>query len=313
MAHQDVVPVEETPDGEWTYEPWSGEIEEGKVWGRGAYDTKHTLVAILEAVEALLKASFKPKRTLLLSFGFDEELGGAKGGRLLAEKIIDVYPAGVAVIIDEGSVQFPMWDAEMAMIGTTEKDRMPLYIEIRTRGGHAFQPVPHTAIGIMSQIVVELESLQYHTYLSEGHPLLDFLICSQEHAKGFPHELETLLEQRLAGTIPSIDDDQFAIEFVNHSSFLQDAVKWSLTTAKSVNIFQGGIRGNSLPENVMTTSDVRIHIKETIRSTRKDISDIIRAVAQSHEMEFVDFDNPKPETPEQAILVSAGDIGEEPR
>ena len=50
MSHQDVVPAE----GEWKHEPFSGDIADGKVWGRGAADTKCTVMAFFEAVEELL-------------------------------------------------------------------------------------------------------------------------------------------------------------------------------------------------------------------------------------------------------------------
>ena len=54
MSHQDVVPAE----GEWIHAPFSGDIADGKVWGRGTADTKCTVMAFLEAVEELLAEGF---------------------------------------------------------------------------------------------------------------------------------------------------------------------------------------------------------------------------------------------------------------
>ena len=51
MAHQDVVPIEPGTEGEWSHPPFSGEIDGGFLWGRGAMDDKGSLIAILEAVE----------------------------------------------------------------------------------------------------------------------------------------------------------------------------------------------------------------------------------------------------------------------
>ncbi|RKO98552.1 hypothetical protein CXG81DRAFT_28635, partial [Caulochytrium protostelioides] len=61
MAHMDVVPVGGYPDHVegWTYPPFSGRIASGRVWGRGSADTKNSLTAILDAVEALREAEFK--------------------------------------------------------------------------------------------------------------------------------------------------------------------------------------------------------------------------------------------------------------
>ncbi len=79
MAHQDVVPVAPGTEGDWQAEPFAGAIKDGFVWGRGAWDDKANLIAQLEAVEALLAGGFKPKRTIYLIFGADEEVGGSAG------------------------------------------------------------------------------------------------------------------------------------------------------------------------------------------------------------------------------------------
>ena len=56
MSHQDVVPAE----GEWSYPPFSGQIAEGKVWGRGTSDTKASLMAFFQAAEDLLAQDYIP-------------------------------------------------------------------------------------------------------------------------------------------------------------------------------------------------------------------------------------------------------------
>lgn len=74
MAHQDVVPVAEATVGQWTYPPFDGYFDGQFIWGRGSMDCKNNLIGIMEAVELLIEAGFTPKRTLVLSFGFDEEV-----------------------------------------------------------------------------------------------------------------------------------------------------------------------------------------------------------------------------------------------
>ncbi|MCJ1429341.1 hypothetical protein MMC29_007254, partial [Sticta canariensis] len=312
LSHMDVVPVEEATINEWTYNPWKGKVANNKIWGRGAFDNKLTLVAILESVEALLRADFQPRRTVLLSFNFDEEIGGQRGAVPLAKTIKQLYPDGAAVLIDEGSVQFEQWGADMVMIGVTEKDKMDLNIEIRTPGGHASQPLgAHTGIGIMSEIVVAIENHEYYTYLNDDHPLLDFLVCAQQHAPEFPDILSPLLNDRLAGNVPPIDDDQLALKFVQNAGWIGNAIRWSLTTAKSVTVIQGGSKSNSLPEQTTSWSDVRIHIAETTDSIKKDFSEIIDPIALKHNLTFFDFDElpTDADTPGKSIRVRAGGIG----
>lgn len=305
------MPVEEKSLDDWENEPWAGKVDDGLIWGRGSVDDKNSLVAILEAVELLLVADFKPERSVILSFGFDQELGGFKGGKELARTISDQYDDGIAVIVDEGSVQVGLWGTDVVMVGVAEKDQMPLTVEVRTPGGYASQPVDHTAIGIMSDIVVDLEDLKYNTYLSKDHPLLRFLTCAVENTESFPPVLKPLLADRLAGNIPPIYDDVLATNFVKNAGALQDIAQSSLKTAKSVNIIQGGSQGNSLPEFVTATADVRIHLAETLQSTKNDISKVVSAIARDHNLKFVDFDDQ--EIPQPSIRILGGGLGKTPK
>ncbi|KAH8913971.1 Zn-dependent exopeptidase, partial [Atractiella rhizophila] len=76
MAHQDTVPVNMATLDQWDYPPWSGHYDGTYVWGRGASDCKTLLISELQAVTLLIKQGFTPRRTIILSFGFDEETGG---------------------------------------------------------------------------------------------------------------------------------------------------------------------------------------------------------------------------------------------
>lgn len=72
MSHQDVVPAE----GEWSHAPFSGDIADGKVWGRGASDTKCSVMAFFEAVEQLLAEGFTPPTDVYLASSCTEEWAG---------------------------------------------------------------------------------------------------------------------------------------------------------------------------------------------------------------------------------------------
>jgi carboxypeptidase PM20D1 len=82
MAHQDVAPVADETLSQWKAPPFSGAIRDGAVWGRGSIDDKGSLVALMEAAEALAGQGFKPRRTILIVSGNNEEVvrkvGGAK-------------------------------------------------------------------------------------------------------------------------------------------------------------------------------------------------------------------------------------------
>ncbi|MAA55354.1 MAG: peptidase M20, partial [Porticoccaceae bacterium] len=65
----------------WDADPLSGDILNGYIYGRGALDDKGAAMSTLEAVELLLSNGFKPKRSIYLAFGHDEEVGGSRGAQ----------------------------------------------------------------------------------------------------------------------------------------------------------------------------------------------------------------------------------------
>ena len=73
MSHQDVVPVVAGTEQDWTYDAFSGAIEDGYIWGRGTLDIKEMVFGILEAAEYLLRSGRAFRRTAYLAFGDDEE------------------------------------------------------------------------------------------------------------------------------------------------------------------------------------------------------------------------------------------------
>jgi len=88
---KDVVPVAASTVDAWTHPPFSGHFDGEYIWGRGASDCKNSLTSIMESVEALIHAGFTPQRTLILSFGFDEEISGREGAGHLAPYLLKKY------------------------------------------------------------------------------------------------------------------------------------------------------------------------------------------------------------------------------
>ena len=140
MGHQDVVPIEAGTEGNWTHPPFSGDIADGFIWGRGTLDDKMTVVGLLEAADILLAKGFQPKRTIYFAFGQDEEIGGLHGAQLIAQTL---QSRGVQLefVEDEGGFLslglVPGVSAPVAMIGTSEKGYLSLELSVETAGGHS--------------------------------------------------------------------------------------------------------------------------------------------------------------------------------
>lgn len=136
MSHHDVVAAEEE---NWIYEPFSGTIAEGKVYGRGAADTKGSLCAILFAAEELLKEGVQPPVNLYIASSHNEELGGDGMPALLAW--FQEQNITLEVILDEGGaiVEPPLgnMNCEMcAMVAVHEKGRRKFKCIAKTESSH---------------------------------------------------------------------------------------------------------------------------------------------------------------------------------
>ncbi|HEX5090962.1 MAG TPA: M20/M25/M40 family metallo-hydrolase [Nocardioides sp.] len=138
MAHLDVVPVE----GTWRHGAFSGEVSDGKVWGRGTLDDKCCLVGICEAVETLLERGVTPAQDVWLSFGCDEEVFGNAAKEAVAE--LDRRGVAPWMVLDEGGAithdAFPGVRSPVGLIGVTEKGVLSLRLRVEGRGGHASTP-----------------------------------------------------------------------------------------------------------------------------------------------------------------------------
>lgn len=159
MAHIDVVPVAEGTLSEWKYPPFSGEIAEGYVWGRGAVDMKGSLIAIAEAVETLLAQGFAPERDVYISFGHDEEVMGESGAMATAA-ILKERGIRFEFVLDEGS---PMRSGapfgvarSIAGIGTSEKGYIDVKLTARSKGGHSSTPPEKTALTELAEAVAKV-------------------------------------------------------------------------------------------------------------------------------------------------------------
>ncbi len=159
MAHMDVVPVETGSENAWTHPPFSGDIADGFVWGRGTLDDKVGVFSTLEAVEALVAKGYRPRRTVYLAFGDDEEVEGHGAAAIVALlKSRRVHPL---VAIDEGSAIVsgivPGVSRPAALIGLAEKGHMSVKLTVTGAGGHSLMPPARTAVGVLAQAVTRLE------------------------------------------------------------------------------------------------------------------------------------------------------------
>ncbi|MEM9280009.1 MAG: M20/M25/M40 family metallo-hydrolase [Pseudomonadota bacterium] len=158
-GHYDVVPIE----GEWSRDPWAGEIAEGFVWGRGTLDMKGAVVTLLHAVDQLAESGFQPKRDIYIALTQDEEIGG-KGGAAAVAQYFQNEGIEIDWTLDEGS--FVLRDMisgvenDIAMINLAEKGYMTVRITALADGGHSSMPQNDNAITRLADVISALQANQ---------------------------------------------------------------------------------------------------------------------------------------------------------
>jgi carboxypeptidase PM20D1 len=174
MAHMDVVPPGDTV--RWERGPFSGYNDGTFIWGRGCLDDKAEMVSILEAVEKLLSEGYEPERTIYLMVGHDEEIGGSKGAKAIANTLME---RGVEAeyVLDEGMPVtvgiVPMMKHPVALIGTSEKGYISVKLVVEMAGGHSSTPEKESALIVLNRAIYNLVNKQMKASISK--PVNDFI------------------------------------------------------------------------------------------------------------------------------------------
>lgn len=168
MAHQDVVPVTPGTEEDWKQPPFEGRIVEGAVWGRGAIDDKGSLVTLFEGAEALAAQGFKPRRTVMIVSGHDEEAGGS--GAQAAAALLKSRGIKAQFVLDEGLAIIsdnPITGGPVALVGIAEKGYATLLVTADAEGGHSSAP-PADSGGVLtlSKAVTKIAENQFPLKLS---------------------------------------------------------------------------------------------------------------------------------------------------
>ena len=165
MAHYDVVPVNE--DG-WEVPPFDGIIRDGVLWGRGTLDTKVTFNGVLSAADALIVSGFVPAHDMYFAFSGGEEVNGM--GAVNIVNWFKEHGIKPALVVDEGGAVvenvFPGVKKPCGLIGIAEKGMLNCTFTVKSGGGHASAPAPHTPIGELSRACCAIENHPFPMHLT---------------------------------------------------------------------------------------------------------------------------------------------------
>jgi carboxypeptidase PM20D1 len=263
MGHMDVVPVIPGTEHDWTHPPFAGVVAEGHIWGRGAIDDKSSVVSILEAVEALLANGFQPARTVYLAFGHDEEVGGRKGAKAIAEVLAERVQKEFAFVLDEGGAiadgLLPGVEGWVAVIGIAEKGFLSLELRAEADGGHSSMPPRNTAVGILSKAVARLEEDPFPARL-DGATLDMFEYIGPE----------------MSFVTKLVFANLWLFEPVVRRRLLEDPQSAAMVrTTTAATMFNAGVKDNVLPITASAVVNFRIIPGETVETVTARVREVV--------------------------------------
>jgi Gly-Xaa carboxypeptidase len=300
LAHQDVVPVLPETVTEWTHSPYEGYFDGEIIWGRGATDDKGYMISLLESLDLLISSGFKPKRTVIVAFGCDEEISGENCGRPISQFLHGRYGEdGIYLIIDEGSVGIQReFNRSFAMVSVAEKGYLDVGIDVSATGGHASNPPAHNTIGILSEIITAIEENPFAGKVTPANPMFDFLSCAAVHApaSSFPDSIRAHLARIASGDAKAEQD--LAGEL--------DSLRYYFRTSQSVGKIAGGLKINAIPELASAMVNLRLAVETSVSAVQAHYESLITPIARKHNMTLDGF-NPSqnlttPTTPRRISL-----------
>lgn len=277
-GHQDVVPVQTETLHQWTYPPFDGHYDGTYVYGRGSCDCKNVVVAIMESLELLLQENFKPKRGILVAFGFDEEATGYRGAIELGKYLLDRFgPDGIFAIVDEGGwlTYDPTTGRVVASVGTGEKGYVDVDVGLNTPGGHSSLPPEHTSIGIMGELATIIEDDKYDPIFTEKNPFFGYMQCIAVHAgdKLSPSFRKSILRSGF---------DKLANSQVVKALVGSRSTKYLIGTSQAEDIVRGGEKNNALPETTHMIVNHRVAVETEVDVVLDHFVERVVKLAKKH-------------------------------
>ncbi len=266
-SHLDVVPAGDV--SKWGKDPFdAGIVDNEYIFGRGTLDAKHLVFGMLEALEYKLGGSERPKRTIYIAFGHDEEVMGENGAMFLAEELEKQLLENnetLDFVLDEGTFIIgnflPGISSPLAFVSVTEKGYLTVNVTAHGLQGHSSSPPSRTALVSLVRALGRLQSHPQPSHFNSP-PLPDTFAYVAPHAS-FPYRLvyanlwlfRTFLSDRLTAMAGTSDAMQ--------------------RTSTAATILRAGVKDNVVPATATATINLRVHPADTLEQVLAHINETI--------------------------------------
>ena len=158
-GHLDTVPAD---PAEWTRDPWSGEVEDGVVWGRGAVDMKDVVAMVLALVRSWARRGAAPRRDVVIAFTADEEATAVPGSGFLADKHADLFEGCTEAIGESGAFTYHGFPG-LRVYPVAAGERGTAWMRLTAKGtaGHGSRRNPDNAVAKLAAAVTRLTAHEW--------------------------------------------------------------------------------------------------------------------------------------------------------
>jgi acetylornithine deacetylase/succinyl-diaminopimelate desuccinylase-like protein len=221
---------------EWALDPWSAELRDGEIWGRGALDMKGQVAASAVALASLAREGLQPNGDLVFVAAADEEVGVDVGLQWLTRE----HPEAVRVeyAINEGGGERVVFDGRpLYLLAAAEKMSAPFSLRVRGRSGHA--SVPGVADNALLKASVLVQRLGEYTPV-----------------RSYTAESEALMRAITGGSLPPVEEAATQAEAVH--LLARALVEPLLSTTLSPTMISASQRRNVIPALCEVVVDCRL-------------------------------------------------------
>jgi len=164
-GHLDTVPANAK---DWKHNPWSGEIIDGEIWGRGAVDMKDMDAMILAIAEDWHKRQYVPERDVVLAFFADEEAGGTYGVNWIVKNHPEAFAGCSEAISEVGGFSATLSNGKrLYLVETSEKGMYWMELSAQGTAGHGSMVNKDNAVTAVAEAVARIGNHQWPIRITE--------------------------------------------------------------------------------------------------------------------------------------------------
>jgi acetylornithine deacetylase/succinyl-diaminopimelate desuccinylase-like protein len=283
LSHMDVVPADPK---DWQVPPFSGEVRNGEIWGRGALDDKGPGIIELMAMLAIKRAGILLDRDVLFLATADEEEGGKNGAGWLVEHEPNVVADAGYLLNEGGEIHAGAGGRRIYAVSVSEKTPLWLKLTATGRSGHASTPPEQTAVTRLIRALSRL--LEYRTPVRVLPIVQNYFGATAE----LEHGSRKLLDLKTA-----LRDPAFAKQFMSvpwQNALVRDTIAPTVLSASE--------KTNVIPSSASAELDCRLLPGDSARTLVRAIH---RAIADNNVRIDTILNFPAISSPEKSPLMSA--------